>query len=246
MINQDYSKLIEVEAFSLKKLLNRSVIDLLSIKSSSTIIEFGCGLGLDADFIIEKTGASVIGLDNNIQLLNNPTRFVKKIYTDLENPPYNFKTSTIDGIYFYNLLHLIQDKRGLLNETFRVLKNEGKLFFLFTTEEQIRNRYINKYFPSLEQIEYDRHHSKNQLIKLLEDIGYNKIKIVSVEYNQCVVNESYFAKIKAGAISSILHIDKKERIKGFEEFKKDLSRFKIDGNYPNYRRYRKAILAQKT
>lgn len=242
---QDYSKIIKVIGDNVKPNIAKVIIKTLNISKYSNILELGCGTAGDANYIVKKTGASVIGVDINEHVIKEASKFIPIVNFDVSISPYPFQSNSFDGVYFMNLLQLIIDKDTLFNEIYRILKNNGKLFLLITNKNQILERYINQYFPSLVSIEFQRHLFENELKKIIKNAGFNNIEKINIYFDECVINRSYLNRLKSGILSSLLCIDNEEREKGLKNLEDDILKFESESIFPKYKRIRTAIIAHK-
>lgn len=243
---QDYSKIVKVIGANVKPTIANTIINALNIDSTSSILELGCGTGGDARFIKNKTNAEITGVDINKYVIEFAKNHIPILEFDLTLSPYPLNSLIFDGVFCINLLQLIPDKKTLFEEIYRVLKPNGAFFSMITTKEQILNRYINKYFPSLENIELQRHLFQEDLILLLESVGFKNIEVVSIDFDICTINRDYLNRLKSGILSSLLLLNEEDRNNGLKNLEKDICEFEDANSFPKYKRVRSAIVAHKT
>jgi len=112
-------------------------VSLAGIKSGDYILDFGCGLGFNtvpAAQKVKKHG-KVFALDISpqaIEVVKDKARKneLENIETILSDCNTKLEDKSIDIVYLHNTLPLIEDKKEVLNEIYRVLKTNGKLSFL--------------------------------------------------------------------------------------------------------------------
>jgi len=123
---------------SLDFLVNRHAVLAEEIKSRSTVLDIGCGLGLLACLLAEKN-CRVYGIDIEEDNLRVARRL--SIMLDIEkrctfqrtkSNTLSFSTSTFDYVILSWTLHDIklENREPLLSECIRVLKPDGKLLVL--------------------------------------------------------------------------------------------------------------------
>jgi len=244
--NQDYSKIVKAIGANVKPSIANTIIKALNIDSTSSILELGCGTGGDARFIKNKTDADITGVDINKHVIEFVNNRIPILEFDLNLSPYPLNSLIFDGVFCINLLQLISNKKTLFGEVYRILKPNGAFFSMITTKEQILNRYINKYFPNLENIELQRHFFQEDLIFLLEGVGFKNIEIISIDFDICTINRDYLNRLKSGILSSLLLLNEEERNTGLKNLEQDICVFENRNSFPKYKRVRSAIVAHKT
>jgi ubiquinone/menaquinone biosynthesis C-methylase UbiE len=242
---QDYKIIVKVIGDNVTPNISDAIINSLNITQDSNIIELGCGTGGNAKYISSKTGASVFGVDNNEYVIEQASKIIPVIKFDLAYKQYPIISNSVDGVYFLNLLQLIENKDQFFNEIFRILKPQGRLFMLITTKNQIEERYINRYFPSLVSIEFDRHLSEVNIVTILNQSGFSIIDQYEIISDYCIINNEYLDRLKSGILSSLLILDESERVDGLKNLEIDIQQFKLNSDYPKYMRIKKALVAQK-
>jgi len=109
---------------------------LAKIKQGAVVLDLGCGAGFDVFLASKKVGPNgkVIGIDMTKAMLekakNNAKKYdyknIKFILGDIENLP--LKNNSIDVITSNCVINLAPNKDKVFQESFRVLKKEGKMF----------------------------------------------------------------------------------------------------------------------
>jgi len=123
---------------SLDFLVKRHEILAKEIKSRSTVLDIGCGLGLLACLLVKKN-CRVYGIDIEEDNLRVARRLSKMLdvekrctFQKAESNTLSFSTSTFDYVVLSWILHDIkmENREPLLSECIRVLKPNGKLLVL--------------------------------------------------------------------------------------------------------------------
>jgi len=109
------------------------VLPEIGIKENQTILDFGCGAGLyaiPAARMVGKAG-KVYALEKNAGALDKLKEKVKKegldnletiLSSDMNT---GLEKETADVALLYDVLHLIEDRKRLFSEIYRVLKPDG-------------------------------------------------------------------------------------------------------------------------
>jgi len=106
-----------------------------AINEGESVLDIGCGSGVDTIFAAKMTGATgkVVGVDlipemlrrakENLSLanLNNVT------YEQASSDKLSFPDENVDVVISNGVFNLMPDKAGALSEVFRVLKPGGRL-----------------------------------------------------------------------------------------------------------------------
>lgn len=111
-------------------------IALSSIKEGDTVVDLGSGAGFDAFLAAKKVGdrGKVIGIDMTEDMIaraeENATKYNYKntefILADIEELP--LEDNSVDVIISNCVINLATDKDKVFSESFRVLKEDGKMF----------------------------------------------------------------------------------------------------------------------
>lgn len=148
----------------IEKEINFSVL-----KSGYKVLDFGCGLGFNtipASKIVGHEG-KIFALDNNKKAIGIvrkkiENRKLKNIGTILSDCDTSLGDNTIDIVFLHNTFPMIKNKKDVLKEIHRVLKNKGKLSYISRTGSRIMaiNKMTNKELTTYLKKEY-----KMELIK---------------------------------------------------------------------------------
>jgi len=104
------------------------------------ILDVGCGDGRLAQALI-KQGHTVTGLDINETALQKATaRGIKTIKTDLENS-WSLSSDQYDIVLVLDTLEHVVNQDNMIAESWRVLKNGGRLVVAYPNHFDIRNRF---------------------------------------------------------------------------------------------------------
>jgi ubiquinone/menaquinone biosynthesis C-methylase UbiE len=108
------------------------VLERLGIREEQTVLDFGCGAGsytIPAAVMVGEKGR-VYALDTHPLAIESVTKRAKKeglsnIKTILSDRDTGLADESVDVILLYDTIHIIKDKRALLEELHRVLKPDG-------------------------------------------------------------------------------------------------------------------------
>lgn len=176
----------------------------VEIESGETVLDLGCGAGLDIYFYSKAVGpeGKVQGLDISEEMVKKARDNMEKIgLTTVEikqgvsdNIPFNdgfFDIVASNGIY-----NLSPDKQAVMKEVFRVLKPGGRTVFSEIILEKplpVEAKYIGDWFKCIGGAL-----TEPELLALMKDIGFEKIEVISKGKNPRTSNKlSFCANIRA-------------------------------------------------
>lgn len=118
--------------------LNKKMLDLARINPDSSVLDLGCGNGVNTFFIHEQTGADATGLDlSDIRIENAQKELLKKnkqVQSDIkflrgtaEKLP--FKDNLFSHVWSQATLYHVHNKKKALKEVHRVLEDNGVFIF---------------------------------------------------------------------------------------------------------------------
>ena len=159
----------------------KEVIKGINFSKDELVLDFGCGNGLKT-LIIGKKCKKIIGVDVSKKAIKsarykyqytkgkiNCEFFCKKI------KDAKFKEEYFDKIFSICVLEHVSDYSNVMGEIYRILKKGGQLIFSVDSLENIRNiRIIKKH---KKQYFVKKYFKKNELKKILEQIGFIRIEI---------------------------------------------------------------------
>jgi SAM-dependent methyltransferase len=154
--------------FVVRRKLLRSILISLKVPKNSLALEVGCGTGANLS-TLGSTGLYGIGLDRStyaLTLVKNKED-LPLLAGDLNNLP--FKTKSVGLIIAMDILeHLDDDTRGI-NESYRVLKENGLLIltvpafkFLWGIQDRVTG--------------HKRRYTRKQIVNRLKGMGFDIIK----------------------------------------------------------------------
>jgi len=154
--------------------LTKDAVEFCQLKSQSKLLDIGCGMGSSIGYLQENYGVYGIGIDPSEKLLN----IARKNYPELkfikaraENLP--FESKEFHMILAECSLSLMKDRKKVLGEMYRVLKDGGYLVIndVYAREtaylEELEKTSINTCMRSL--------HDIDELKTFLESHGFKII-----------------------------------------------------------------------
>lgn len=153
-------------------------ISLAEIKNGDVILDYGCGPGFNTIPAAKLVGneGKVYALDISPQAVTIVKNKVKKeglenIKTILLDDNTGLKNNCIDITYLHNVLPLVKDKKGTLDEIYRILKTGGKLSYMsrkgskIAGEDTMSDLEIKKYLLSDNKFQLENEKSGHYIYK---------------------------------------------------------------------------------
>lgn len=153
----------------------KRLIGEIEIKNGN-ILDCGCGTGILYPFLLEKVDSEgkIFGVDISLNMLKKAkTKNCKfLIQGDAESIP--FLSSCLDTVIFLNAFPHFKNKRIVLKESFRILREGGKLFILHTSPRKEVNSFHKNHG---EVIADDILPENHEIISMLKEANFKNIKI---------------------------------------------------------------------
>ncbi|SDF10892.1 class I SAM-dependent methyltransferase [Epilithonimonas hungarica] len=221
------------------------MFDLLSCKSNYEVLDIGCGTG---NYTIElfNKGLKISGLEPSELMLNVAKEKNQKINWFLGSAELlPFESESFDAVITTLSIHHWQNLEKGFSEIFRVLKRAG-IFLIFTsTSEQMKNYWLNHYFPEMMKKSIEQMPSFVELKGNLENIGF---KVEAVEKYDIKDNledkflyigknnpKIYFDSIIRNGISSFASLTNKDEVEiGLKNLENDLIKGEFDSVKSNF------------
>jgi len=147
---------------SARKRYSKILKEAADFLDSGYILDLGAGTGKLADFISSTYYALDIS-ENFLRVLKKKRKEKDAIRADANHLP--FKYNSFNGIAMMFLIHLIEDKKTLIENIKKLLKKDGKLVFTALCKGGILSRILTKWWKV-------KPLSEKEYIELLENAGF--------------------------------------------------------------------------
>ncbi len=155
----------------------------VKVKPGSTILDLGCGAGIDTVVALESTDKEslVIGIDLVFEMVLAGNRLINKLYPDGSERAYflngeaerlPFRADTFDLVICNGVLSLVPDKKEAVHDIYRCLKKHGRLVIC----DLIRLCPLPDYFYENEEAWawcISGALSKMEVMELFESVGFS-------------------------------------------------------------------------
>lgn len=144
VIGSNYNETRKADPFITKK-----VLEYLKPKKGGVYLDIGCGTG---NYTIEfqKVGFHFIGVDPSQKMIGKAKSIESNIDWRLgavEN--LDLKQNSVDGVVAMLTIHHWEDLNKAFSEISRVLRSQAKLVIFTSTPKQMKEYWLNHYFPKM-------------------------------------------------------------------------------------------------
>ena len=163
------------------------VVRLLNIDNESVILDMGCGTG-NYTSALQPVSKNVIGIDLSEGMLEQArAKHVNLVYGDITQLP--LKSETFDGALAMQVLHHVGEKEQFLSEAHRVLRKQAAVAIHTCSHQQIKTFWLYHYFPRGLVVDLARIPDLQEIISLLEKVGFSDVDI-EICYQNIVIDET--------------------------------------------------------
>jgi ABC-2 type transport system ATP-binding protein len=160
--------------------LNEIKININKLVELGEVLELGCGTGYFTEAIV-KNATHVFATDLSEELLENARKRLSKVDNvtiQIENCySTSFESKKFDTVFMANLIHVVEDPSKVLQESFRVLKNDGLLIITSFTNHGMKLLEIIKlgfrFIKVWGKPPRHTHFSPDSLCSLIESTGFS-------------------------------------------------------------------------
>lgn len=174
------------------KFKGQEFLEHAGVQKNQFVLDFGCRHGtytIPAALIVGKQG-KIYAVDKRKEPLDELTRRTKKrglknidAMLFSENFPLPFDDRHIDTVLLYDVIHLVTDRKILLNEIHRILKTRGILSVYSKHHQENMNMSLEEVKEEIESVGF--HFEKKIFKKIMHDdhLIKDQVLIFSKFYN---------------------------------------------------------------
>jgi ubiquinone/menaquinone biosynthesis C-methylase UbiE len=231
MLKTDYGKIANTynKRYKSNSLSNIEIelIRIISENNYKNILEAGCGTGRWINSLDQKK-LTVFGLDFSFDMLKISKHDKTKLSilnADADFIP--FKDDFFDLIFCVNAIHHFPDKKKFIEESKRILANNGMLAVFGVDPYIDKDWYVYKYFDGVYDNDLKRFPSKERFKNLVSQNGFERVKIKTVEkvsgkrVGQDIFNDPFLDK---HGNSQLANLTEDEYQKGIEKIKTQIEK----------------------
>jgi ubiquinone/menaquinone biosynthesis C-methylase UbiE len=187
------------------------------------VLDVGCGTGKFARLLAERGLARVWGVDPSAEMLAEARKRVPSSVGlklgQAERLP--FKAASFDAAVLWTVVHLIE-RRLAFAELERVLAPGGRLAIVTFAPEHFTSYWQNEFFPSIPEIDLERHPSPEQLTDELQAAGFETPRFVRLVQHAELTREVALDRIRGRSISTFDLLDEDELRVGTAKAEREL------------------------
>ncbi len=199
----------------------RSLLSTGGVRSSSKVLEVGCGTGNYVIALETRTDCSCWGADPSEEMLSRArARSAKGTFQLGKAEKLDFPRDFFDLVFSVDVVHHMRDHAAYFREAYRVLRSGGKVCTVTDSQWIIRHRQpLAIYFPETVEVELARYPRIAQLREVMEGVEFGKITETNVEFPYELTDiQAYLDK----AFSSLHLIPEEGFRRGIEGMERDL------------------------
>jgi SAM-dependent methyltransferase len=187
------------------------------------VLDVGCGTGAVAAALADKAAAKVWGVEQSAEMLavaraRVPSGVGLKQGRAEELP---FRDAWFDRVVYSLVIHLV-DRRRALDETARVLVDDGKVVIATFAHEHFDRYWAGRFFPSLAAIDKARFPSEDALAAELVAAGFDDVRSEHLSAREDVDRETALERLRGRHISTFDLLDPDEVESGIERAQREL------------------------
>ena len=131
-----------IKLFNLDK--KGEIKDILELKGEEIVLDIGGGTGKLAEYICEDCKIVYV-LDESKGMLSKVEENARVVPILGDVLDINFENNSIDIVIISDVLHHIENQQRLIEETYRILKKNGKLIILDFEKNHIKTKILKAF-----------------------------------------------------------------------------------------------------
>lgn len=200
----------------------RSVVEKTKIKPSSLILDIGCGTGAYTLPLAALAKSKAIAVDPSIGMLRHTQRRLvvssdlALLQADGEQLP--LRSNSVDLVFMSYVLHQVRDRKHLLSEAFRVLRQGRYIAILTSSHKQLKLDMVHRYFPGVLRLNLNRFPSLPELRRLLSASGFRRIGLSQMSTAEETSLQALRERVEGKYISALALLPEEQFQKGLRVF----------------------------
>ena len=187
------------------------------------VLEVGTGTGRLAAALAERELAKVWAVDPSPEMLAVARRQTSRgvAFKQARAEALPFKDGWFERAVAMLVVHVLDRPRAFA-ELRRVLRADGRLAVATFDPAHIRGYWLNRYFPSIAEIDLARFAPADVLVEELREAGFMAVRTLRLHQRATIDRETALERIRGRHISTFDLIDETEIEVGLNRATKDL------------------------
>jgi ubiquinone/menaquinone biosynthesis C-methylase UbiE len=191
----------------------------------SRLLDVGCGTGRFTVLAAERLGVRAWGIDPSDEMLAQARRRpgaarVGWKLGEAEHLP--FKDGWFDAAHAHLVLHVLRDRDAAYCELARVLQPGGAVALASFRPEHFTGFYLNRYFPSIPEIDGARFPDPATVAAGLTAVGFADVRLVGIDQPIAPEPADLLERVRGRYISTLHLVPDDEYARGLELLEREL------------------------
>jgi ubiquinone/menaquinone biosynthesis C-methylase UbiE len=183
------------------------------------VLDIGCGTGRAAEALVGR-GSRVWGVEPEPEMAALARKRVQTVkVAPAEHLP--FKDGWFERALMWLVIHLV-DRPGAFAEAARVIRPEGRLAIGTFHPLHFEHYWLNRFFPSLQEVDKARFPTPEELEAELRAAGFERVAQHRLTQRSSVDRETAVERVRRRFISPFQLIDERELEEGLARMQAEL------------------------
>ena len=186
------------------------------------VLDIGCGTGRMSDALVQRAHAKVWGVDASPEMLAVARKKVQgPAFKHANAEALPFKDGWFERAVLWLVLHLV-DRPAALTEARRVLGPGGRLAVVSFDASHFDSYWLNRYLPSLEEVDRARFPTRDELVAELRAGGFAGVETARLDQRATLSRDEALLRMRERHISTFDLIGEGEVERGLAEAERSL------------------------
>jgi ubiquinone/menaquinone biosynthesis C-methylase UbiE len=209
----------------------QSMLTAANLTPDDLVVEIGCGTGRLARAMASMTPARLLGIDNEPRMLevarakSGEDHLSPERIGWIEGSAYRLPVGDAQAsvVLMSMVVHLLKQRTRAFREVRRTLRRGGRLAIWTFTHHDIRNFYLNPYFPSIPRVDLARFPDHRVLERELIRAGFATAETAIEEHEGEVSLAEVVDRVRGRYISTLALLPPLEYRLGLQRLEEQLA-----------------------